>query len=84
MPASGSSQAEELFRQRTGDKNQFDPSIQQSLNVMGSTVDKALINNTVLRGELVPRASDWVAERLKQHLDRLELMRVLREALQRR
>lgn len=71
LPEAVAQKTEQLFRQRTGNKNLFDFSIHKLLEVMGSTVDKAFINNVVLRGDLVPRASNWVAEQVRQHPDRL-------------
>ena len=60
-----------LFTGRTGEKLIYDYSISQLLERMASVIDKGLINNGVLRGDLVPKASNWVAEQVQLHPDRL-------------
>ena len=71
LPKAVAEKTEVLFRERTGQRNLFDFSINKLLEVMGSTIDKACINNVVLRPELVPRASDWSAEQVREHPERL-------------
>ncbi len=71
LPRASAEKTTRLFTERTGEILSYDYSITQLLERMGSVIDKGCINNGVLRGDLVPKANDWVAEQVERHPDRL-------------
>ena len=71
LPESSAQRTTRLFTDRTGEKLIYDFSINKLLERMGSAVDKTCINNGVLRGDLVPKASNWVAKQVQLNPDRL-------------
>lgn len=71
LPGVSAQRTTRLFTERTGEELIYDFSIVKLLERMGTVVDKACINNGVLRGELVPKASDWIAQQVQNHPDQL-------------
>src|SRR3970040_619131 len=71
LPESSAQRTTRLFTDRKGEKLIYDFSINKLLERMGSAVDKTCINNGVLRGDLVPKASNWVAKQVQLNPDRL-------------
>ncbi len=60
-----------LFEERTGTKLIYDFSPEKLIEIMTAVVDKALMFNVVLKPDIVPKSSDWVAQKVKENPGRL-------------
>jgi len=71
VPEQAAEATKRYFEERTGYKLEFNFSIDDLLRVMGTTIDKAFINNIPAKADIVLKANDWVAQEVRKHPDKL-------------